>query len=399
MYLAFFILAALDLLDALDAACSPEERQDYIDWIYICQHPDGGFKMWRGTDFDDLANEENARWDPANMAATYFALCALLTLGDDLKRVKRKETLRWLRKMQRSDGSFGETLVEGQIEGANDPRWSHCASGARYILRGSREGTVQIDGEDVEDIDIDALVSSIIRAEVRLSIFSYPSISADVSQSYDGGIADLPFHEPHAGYTFCSLGALQFVNRLKIEPTASTSRQTAPTNPQDVVRWLVHRQTDLLDPNAGLDAEFQGPSATKLTPEELERLSSAQTDPTSLPISLNADCASMNGRTNKAADTCYAWWSCASLHILGRGTLYDWTAVRKYLLSKTQHPFLGGFGKFPGDLPDLYHSYLGLAALSLTGSDEVKEVDPGMCASAEAKARLKDIWRDWCIKE
>lgn len=100
----------------------------------------------------------------------------------------------------------------------------------------------------------------------------------------------------------------------------------------------------------------------------------------------------MNGRTNKVADTCYAFWAGASLHILGQPTLYDHQGVQKYLLEKTQHPVLGGFGKFPGDLPDLYHSYLGLAALSLAGSHEIKELDAAMCVSKEASARLAKLW-------
>lgn len=100
----------------------------------------------------------------------------------------------------------------------------------------------------------------------------------------------------------------------------------------------------------------------------------------------------MNGRTNKVADTCYCWWVGASLHLMGHAELYDPASLKRYLLDKTQHPVLGGFGKFPGDLPDLYHSYLGLATLSLMGSEGVKEVDPGMCISKDASARLQGLW-------
>ena len=114
-------------------------------------------------------------------------------------------------------------------------------------------------------------------------------------------------------------------------------------------------------------------------------------------VDFASTCAGMNGRINKAADTCYAWWSGASLHILGQPNLYDRSAVQSYLLEITQHPVIGGFGKFPDDMPDLYHSYLGLAALSLTGSTEVKKVDAGMCISQDAKARLQGVWRAWGV--
>ena len=103
----------------------------------------------------------------------------------------------------------------------------------------------------------------------------------------------------------------------------------------------------------------------------------------------------MNGRTNKVADTCYAFWVGASLHVMQCPTVYDHSAVRRYLLGKTQHPVLGGFGKFPGDLPDLLHAYLGLAALSLSGSGDVKELDASMCISKSASSKLPNLWRAW----
>jgi len=122
--------------------------------------------MWPGTDFDHLANDTNARWDPANVPGTYFALAALLALGDDLSRVQRWQTLQWLQKMQRPNGSFGETLVDGHIEGGNDPRFGYCATGVRFILRGVTDGTLIIDGQTVHDIDFDTFVQCVKAAEV-----------------------------------------------------------------------------------------------------------------------------------------------------------------------------------------------------------------------------------------
>lgn len=174
MYLAYFIVSSCDVLDILKSSTQPNERQEWIDWIYHCQHPKGGFRMWPGTDFGERANAENARWDPANVPATYFALASLLILGDDLKRVRRKETLRWIHLMQREDGSFGETLVEGKQEGGRDPRLGYCATGVRYILRGGTEpGPLSIDGEVIEDIDIDTYVNCVRSSEVRYQVLVF----------------------------------------------------------------------------------------------------------------------------------------------------------------------------------------------------------------------------------
>ena len=166
MYLAYFIIAALDLLDALDTASTGTDRQDHVNWIYRCQHPDGGFRMWPGTDLGERSNETNARWDPANIPGTYFALASLLILDDDFKRVKRKECLVWLQKMQREDGSFGETLVDGQIEGGRDPRFAYCATGIRHVLRGESARDIRLSGQLVKDIDADGLIRCVRAAEV-----------------------------------------------------------------------------------------------------------------------------------------------------------------------------------------------------------------------------------------
>lgn len=85
--------------------------------------------------------------------------------------------------------------------------------------------------------------------------------------------------------------------------------------------------------------------------------------------------------------------------ILDQSTLPNTESARRWLLERTVHPQLGGFGKIAGDLPDVYHSYLGLATLSLFGEEELKPLDPGLCISKEAKGRLGAIWKRWGIEQ
>lgn len=162
MSLAFFILSGLDLLRALEPNTTTAERAAYVDWIYGNQHPHGGFRAFPGTNLGAHTTPDNACWDPANVPATYFALAALLVLGDDLARVRRTECLRWLNTLQREDGSFGETRVDEVVEGGQDSRFGYCAVGTRYILRGNTTGVV----DGVEDIRVDDLVRCIRLAEV-----------------------------------------------------------------------------------------------------------------------------------------------------------------------------------------------------------------------------------------
>lgn len=159
--LAFFIVSALDLLDLLEYKIATEERQSWIDWIYSCQLDSGGFRGFTGTKFgDDIRTSQNQHWDPANIPATFFALVTLIILGDDLSQIKRRECLEWLPKLQRDDGSFGETLGENDsIEGGSDLRFCCCAAGIRYVLRGPRD-------IDVQEFDVDRFAAYISACQV-----------------------------------------------------------------------------------------------------------------------------------------------------------------------------------------------------------------------------------------
>lgn len=167
MLLGFFTIAGLDILGVLHEKTTPEERQGYINWIYHCQHPSGGFRGFTGTKFGDGRHtRENEAWDPANIPSTFLALETLLILGDDLSRLKRRECLEWLPKLQREDGSFGELLgADEQIAGGNDLRFCYCATGIRYFLRGPNRK----DLADVKDIDVSGLVFFIQSCQVCLS--------------------------------------------------------------------------------------------------------------------------------------------------------------------------------------------------------------------------------------
>jgi geranylgeranyl transferase type-1 subunit beta len=141
MSFGFFIVAALDLLDALETTVTPSERSSWIEWIYTCQVPHtGGFRGFTGTMMGAQRSVHNWDWDGANLANTYFALATLVLLSDDLRRIQRRECLEWVRRLQRDNGSFGECLGEdGVVVGGDDMRLCMCAMGIMTILRVDRE--------------------------------------------------------------------------------------------------------------------------------------------------------------------------------------------------------------------------------------------------------------------
>ena len=166
MTLAFFTLSALDLLSVLESKTTTDERTCWVNWIYHCQLPTGGFRGFSGTDFGSAnRSEDNANWDPANLPATFFAIISLLILGDDLSNVKRNECLRWLVELQGDNGSFEETLGQDVgLDGGNDLRFCCCAAGIRHILR----GTVAGEEEELDDFDVDKLVTYISSCQASL---------------------------------------------------------------------------------------------------------------------------------------------------------------------------------------------------------------------------------------
>lgn len=136
-------------------------------------------------------------------------------------------------------------------------------------------------------------------------------------QSYDGGFGLVPGSESHGGGTYCAVSALYLMGFIE-DDILSRSTSSSTINVSLLLEWCLQRQA--------VDGGFQG-------------------------------------RSNKASDTCYAFWVGGVLRILGAQTLFDKQALREFLLTcQTKY---GGFSKFPGQLPDLYHSYYGFSAFGL----------------------------------
>ncbi|KAJ5611564.1 Terpenoid cyclases/protein prenyltransferase alpha-alpha toroid [Penicillium herquei] len=383
MLLAFFTLSGLDVLGVLQDKISPEERQGYIDWLYHCQVPSGGFRGFSGTDFGaEKRTTDNEAWDPANGPATFFALVNLLILGDDLSKVKRRECLEWLPKLQRTDGSFGELLgPEGKIGGDRDLRYCMCAAGIRFMLRGSGSKGV----EDIQDIDVPGFISFI-----------------EACQAYDGGMAESPFREPHSGHTYCAVGSLEFLRRggagiHSVQMLTPGSRKF-----ETLVAWLASRQTgelgeeeeeeddeDEADEEGQVDTELTSDNATNSLEERIVALPAL----TALAGDESIPCAGFNGRYNKFADTCYSFWNGATLLMLDRYSVIDDVRNRRYLLEKVQH-LVGGFGKAVGDPPDLLHSYFGMVSLAFQGEQGLARVDPLLVTTERVIQHLESLpWR------
>ncbi|PVI00254.1 geranylgeranyl transferas-like protein type i beta subunit [Periconia macrospinosa] len=382
MILGLFILSALDILGDLPSALSPDERKGYIDWVYHCQLPEGGFRPAPATYFGDARNDGNKIWDPAHVPGTFFALSTLVILGDDLERVKRKEILTWLNKMQKSDGGFGETLGDGdQVKGGNDSRFGYMAAAIRWILRGTVEGPV----DGVPDIQVDQFVQCVRDAE-----------------AYDGGLSEAPYHEAHAGFTSCAISALSLLDRLPV--SKPDGRLRGLSNLPMTLHWLVSRQTMTIDETDARDT-LMDETDSSTTCHDAHSFVKLQSYPSlrgeeSFNDQIHSPFADsklrwvgINGRLNKIGDTCYAYYVMAPLFALGYQHAVDKRPIRRWLVEKNAH-MVGGFGKAPGDHPDIYHSFLGLMVLSMFGEAGLQDVDVVLCITNRAKRHLESLpWR------
>lgn len=163
----YFIVSALDLLSV---PLTPSNRSDIRRWVLSLQHPHGGFcGSSTHTHTGQLAHKSEA-----NLAATLFALLllALAADGEEEERsafagVDRVRLLKWVRELQRADGSFGQNKWDGQTAGGRDMRHSYLVGCIRWMLRGDVK-----EGEKgwVEDVDVDEMIAHIRRGQVRYSI-------------------------------------------------------------------------------------------------------------------------------------------------------------------------------------------------------------------------------------
>ncbi|RKP36320.1 protein geranylgeranyltransferas-like protein type I beta subunit [Dimargaris cristalligena] len=204
--LAFFCLGGLDVLGALDATLTDDQRQGHIDWVYAQQVTPAittvpGTHGFRGGPFDGPLDDRvnGVNYVTANLATTYSALLSLVILGDDLARVDRKAIVRSMTYLQQPNGG----IVPHPYSAECDIRFLYCACVICHLL------------DDWSGFDSDRAVEFIRRC-----------------QNYDGGIATSPGEESHGGMMLCATASLKLMGRL----ADGLPDRVA------VLRWCIDRQ-------------------------------------------------------------------------------------------------------------------------------------------------------------
>jgi len=307
------VFYALESLSALGQDIETSYH-DNIQWIRnnyisktICEEKISGFVGGQTLNIPNAIT--------LSLPNTLFGLLTLILLNDKefFDKILDKESLsRFVSRCQlKENGSFVSVLdyklgSPSPVD-SHDLRFSYIAVTILYILGCRKEG------DFAKYIDTKSLIKYIL------------------SQScISGGFG--AFDEPHAGYTSCALSALRLLNRLDVIP---------PSHRERTIDWLLARQVS----NEGFMA--------------VQDVSNEYYD--------EEDHGGFQGRENKYADTCYAFWCVNSLSILEPDykKLCDTELVKKYLLERTQDILTGGFMKNDEEDADLYHTCLGITALKL----------------------------------
>ncbi|GAA5842543.1 hypothetical protein JCM11251_004900 [Rhodosporidiobolus azoricus] len=365
MTLAYFCLASLALLpsspvstadptlSALDIMLKPSQREGFVDWVYQQQLPSGGF---RGS--DSLSGGSGASGpstttttssslptfssvDYPHVIQSYTALLILGLLDDDFSRLDRQGLLDFVGRCQNEDGSFSHH--PGCLE-PPDPRSTYSAFAILSML------------DDWAAIDVNRALDFL-----------------NSCRRYEGAFAQRPDAEANAGPTYCAIAAFSLASRLSSIP-----------KPERLLRWLVERQIR--------PTPTPPPSESDSEDEEEEAV-------------LETDIAGFQGRANKPTDACYSFWSTAAISLLQPAIsptlrlsdVLDPSLDRNWLLS-CQHKLYGGIAREAGAPPDVYHSYLSLAALSLGDADsrllDLRPLDAAWNVPEDVAERMKArLWK------
>ncbi|GER36635.1 geranylgeranyl transferase type II beta subunit [Striga asiatica] len=95
----------------------------------------------------------------------------------------------------------------------------------------------------------------------------------------------------------------------------------------------------------------------------------------------------LNGRPEKLPDVCYSWWVLSSLIMIDRVHWIDKEKLVKFILD-CQDKENGGISDRPDDAVDVFHTYFGVAGLSLLEYSGVKAIDPAYALPVDVINRI-----------
>ncbi|KAJ9554866.1 hypothetical protein OSB04_009480 [Centaurea solstitialis] len=286
---------------------------------------------------------ESVLMEHLRINGAYWGLTTLDILGK-LEAVEQEQVVSWIISCQHESGGFGGN--EG-----HDPHVLYTLSAIQILALFDKIDVLDIekvssyvaslqneDGSFSGDIwgEIDTRFSYVAICSLAL-LQRLDKINVEKAVKYiiscknlDGGFGCTPGAESHAGQIFCCIGALAITGSLHYVD-------------KDLLGWwLCERQVK----SGGL-----------------------------------------NGRPEKLPDVCYSWWVLSSLIMIDRVHWIDKDKLVKFILD-CQDMENGGISDRPDDAVDVFHTYFGVAGLSLLEYPGVKAIDPAYALPVDVVNRI-----------
>lgn len=289
---------------------------------------------------DDI---ESVLMEHIRMNGAYWGL-TMLDILHNLGLVEQEDIISWVMSCQHKSGGFGGneghdphihyTLSAIQILALfNEIKLLDIEKVSNYIASLQNE-----DGSFSGDIwgEIDTKFSYMAICSLAL-LHCLDRINVEKAVKYivscknlDGGFGCTPGAESHSGQIFCCIAALAITGSLDYVD-------------KDLLGWwLCERQVK----SGGL-----------------------------------------NGRPEKLPDVCYSWWVLSSLIMIDRVHWIDKQKLVKFILD-CQDVENGGISDRPDDAVDIFHTYFGVAGLSLLEYPGLKAIDPAYALPVDVVNRI-----------
>lgn len=317
----------LSSLDLLNAKDKIAEK-DRIAWIdWIYEQQCPGGGFSGGPSLR-MSGKNN---DPPHLAMTYTALANLAILGDNFSRVDTVTLRSFVQKCQMPDGSFAPYPESPE----RDIRFVYCA----FVI------------EQFLGMDVLFRIEDAIQYTLRC-------------QNYDGAFGQTPGTESQGGTTYCAIASLYLADRLAASRVG-----------QATIRWLSQRLVCLEADSIPCDRQDEQSY-------------------TVFGLFKKNTTGGHQGRPDKDPDVCYSFWVGASLRLLKNGTIANMELLTldryQYFICAAQGP-RGGVCKHFEEPPDIYHTYLGLAALALGDLPQLKSLNAAVNMSVDSWACYSSV--------
>ncbi|KAF8391444.1 hypothetical protein HHK36_023749 [Tetracentron sinense] len=329
---------------------------------------------------DDL---ESVVMEHLRMNGVYWGLTTLDLLGK-LGTVDPDEVVSWVMKCRHESGGFGGNI-------GHDPHILYTLSAVQILALLDKLDVLDVDNlstcilQDISGLQNgDGSFSGDVWGEIDTrcffpspaSLFSYIAIcclsilhlldriNVEKAVNYivrcknlDGGFGCTPGGESHAGQIFCCVGALAITGSLHHVD-------------KDLLGWwLCERQVK----SGGLNGR----------PEKLPDVGLPETE-----LFLRTFCSLFSKNDPFVLlQVCYSWWVLSSLIMIDRVHWIDKENLVKFILD-CQDKENGGISDRPEDAVDVFHTYFGVAGLSLLEYPGLKAIDPAYALPVDAVNKI-----------